>query len=204
MIFLSYRFLGFRAKRINQVLKREQVKEQMTESNTPIWMVLAVVAVCAALGGCGKGGMEGYSNDWLYPKDIATVYVEMFDSRSFRRGHEYVLTDAICKRIESETPYKIVSDRNVADTILSGQISSIGSRVLAGERFSGKPLERETQVRVTVSWKNLETGELLINNEKVNATATYSTQLGQDFDYAAKVAVNRAAERVVELMEKSW
>ena len=128
----------------------------------------------------------------------------MFDTGSFRRGHEYVLTDAICKRIESQTPYKIVSDMDQADTVLSGRMSGVSTHVLAGERYSGTPLEREASVRITVSWKNLKTGELLINNESVDAFVSYSTLLGQDFDYAAKVTVNRAAERIVELMEVSW
>ena len=176
----------------------------MIRFNMLLWAVAVVVGICTGVSGCGKGGLEGYSNDWLYPQDVTTVYVEMFDSQSFRRGHEYVLTDAICKRVESETPYKIVSDRDAAETILSGQMGGISSGVLAGERYSGRPLEREAQITVNVSWKNLETGELLINNETAIASATYSSQLGQDFDYAAKVAVNRAAERVVELMQKSW
>ena len=168
-----------------------------------LWMLAALAAVFAPIAGCGEGGLEGYANDWLYPQDVQTVY-EMFDTQSFRRGHEYVLTDAICKRIESETPYKIVSDRDAAETVLSGQLGAIRSSVLARDRFSGRSLENEAQVIVTVSWKNLETGELLINGEKANASATYSSQLGQDFDYAAKVAVNRAAERVVELMQTKW
>ena len=74
--------------------------------------------------------------------------------------------------------------------------------VIAGERYTGLPLERETIATVTVSWKNLKTGEILINNEQVSASSTYSSQLGQSFDYGADVAVNRAAEKVVELMER--
>jgi len=167
-----------------------------------LWMLASLTAMCAPIVGCG--GLEGYTNDWLYPRDVTTVYVEMFDTASFRRGHEYVLTDAVCKRIESETPYKIVSDRDVAQTVLSGQLGAIRSSVLARDRYSGRSLENEAQVTVTVSWKNLETGELLINGEKASASATYSSQLGQDFDYAAKVATNRAAERVVELMQTKW
>ncbi|MEN6306779.1 MAG: hypothetical protein ABFD91_03410, partial [Anaerohalosphaeraceae bacterium] len=73
---------------------------------------LAVLVV--SLGGC-----QGYSNSWLHRDDVSTVYVEMMETSSFRRGHEFNLTDAICKRIEAQTPYKIVSDREVADTILS-------------------------------------------------------------------------------------
>jgi len=158
----------------------------------------------AALTGCGRGGMAGYTNDWIYPTEVKTVYVEMFDSRSFRRGYEYTLTDAICKRIEAQTPYKIVSDRDYADSVLSGQIARIGSGTLALDRETGRPLEQEVQFYVTVSWKNLKTGELLINRETVTAAASYSPQLGQSFDYSAAVAANNAARRVVELMEETW
>ena len=163
----------------------------------------AFACLCVGISGCRLGGTEGYSNQWLYPEDVRTVYVEMFDTQSFRRGHEYVLTDAVCKRIEAQTPYKIVSDRDLADTLLSGQMD-IGSGVLATERYTGSPLEVDVIVRATVSWKNLKTGELLLNNEKVSASASYASKLGQDFDYASRVAVNRTAERVVELMEKPW
>ena len=159
---------------------------------------------CMFIGGCGQGGLSGYKNEWLHRRDIDNVYVEMFDTTSFRRGFEYKLTDAICKRIEAQTPYKIVSDRDFADTILSGKLGSIGSGVLAMDRETGRPLEREVLFSVQVTWKNLRTGELLINNERATGSSSYSSQLGQDFEYAAAVAANRAAERVVELMEEKW
>ena len=170
--------------------------------------VLLAVAMAACLAGCEISGIGTYQDEWLYPNDISTVYVEMFDSRSFRRGHEYELTDAICKRIEAQTPYKIVSDRDQADSVLGGQMS-IYSGVLSRERYEGVALEKETTVVVSVSWKNLRTGELLINNENVMASASYSPKLpsqsgSSGFQYSADVAVNRAAERVVELMETSW
>lgn len=155
--------------------------------------------VLISLAGCG----QGYQNSWPYPQQIQTVYVEMFDTNSFRRGHEYVLTDAICKRLEAQTPYKIVSDRNVADSILSGQMT-IGTSVLATDYYSGKPVEKETLVGVTVTWKNLKTGELLIGGEKVYASGSYSAPLGQTFEYSINQTVNKAAVRVVELMETPW
>ena len=177
------------------------VKHKKTGLNALLWAMSSLV-FCTAISGCGGPG--GYSNNWIYPKGVTTVYVEMFDTGSFRRGHEYVLTDAICKRIEAQTPYKIVSDMDRADTVLSGRLLSVSSSVLATERYSGVPVETEANAVVTVSWKNLRTGELLINNEETHAFASYSTLLGQDFDYGARVAVNRAAQKVVELMEESW
>ena len=157
-----------------------------------------ILAVTLLLSGCG------YSHSFMYPESVSTVYVEMFDSRSFRRGHEYDLTDAIAKRIESETPYKILSDRNLADSVLSGEISSIGQGTLNYERETGSAFERDARIIVNFSWKDLKTGQMFVDNELVEASASYSTFVGQDFDYAARVAVNRAALRVVERMQKKW
>ena len=58
---------------------------------------------------CGCEQMSGYSSRSLFPEGIGSVFVEMFDNRSFRRGVEYELTVALAKRIEAQTPYKIVS-----------------------------------------------------------------------------------------------
>lgn len=167
-----------------------------------IFFLLGLVAAAAVLipsiGGCG-----GYQNSWLHPQNIQTVYVEMFDTTSFRRGFEYTLTDAICKRLEAQTPYKIVSDRDAADSILSGRLG-ISSSVLATDRYSGRALEKESMVNVTVTWKDLRTGTLLVDGQTVYASASFSQQLGQDFEYAIDRAVNEAAVRVVELMETPW
>lgn len=160
-------------------------------------------AAAALLCGCGQGGMAGYQNSWLHPQDIASVYVEMFDAGGFRRGHEFTLTDAVCKRLEAQTPYKIVSDRSLADSILSGTVTT-GSGVVAGNRYTGTPLEQEALVQVRVTWKNLKTGHILLDNEIVYASAGYSTQMGQSFEYSADAALNKAAQKVVELMERPW
>jgi hypothetical protein len=169
-----------------------------------VFFVFTTISGIFFLGGCGQGGFSGYNNSWLHPREISTVYVEMFDSQSFRRGHEYELTDAICKRIETDTPYKIVSDRNVADSILSGKITSIGKRNISVERNTGRIFENQANVTVTVRWQNLKTNDIMVDNEKVDASVEFSEFVGQDFEYSSKVALNRAAERIVELMQKKW
>ncbi len=154
------------------------------------------------LQGCSI--FEGYSTESLYPEKINTVYVEMFDNRSFKRGVEYEVSDALAKRIEVDTPYKVVSDRDIADTVLSGYISSIGESTLTVERETGRSLEREVRLRAVFSWKNLETGEYLIENEDVKSAATYSEWQQQGFLYGSKLASNKLAEYIVMQMEKSW
>ncbi len=149
--------------------------------------------------------MSGYSDETLFPEDVDSVYVEMFDSRSFRRGVEHDwLTDALAKRIEADTPYKIISSRDRADTVISGQIVGIGELVLTSERETGRALEKEVQLRVVVNWKNLKTGELLIDNQSVAASASFSEWQNQGFNYASALAANNLARKIVELMEKEW
>ena len=168
--------------------------------NKILWFVIAAAILSMlSLGGCG----QGYRNSWLYPEDIKTVYVQMLDTGGFRRGYEYELTDAVCKMIESQTPYKIVSDRNVADSVLSGNLG-IHTGVLAGDPYTGKSLQNESLVTVTITWKNLKTGQLLIDGESVSASNTYSTQMGQTVDYSIGRAVNKAAQKAVELMQTPW
>jgi hypothetical protein len=147
--------------------------------------------------------LSGVFQFMLHRQDVSTVYVEMFDADSFRRGYEFTLTDAICKRIEAQTPYKIVSDRNVADTVLSGSMS-VGIGTLAGERWTGRPLEQETMIAVNVTWKNLKTGQVLVDGKTIYGSASYSSQLGQTIDYSVDRAVNKVAQKVVELMEQPW
>ncbi len=174
------------------------------KSATYIIFFFGIVSGLFLTGGCGQGGFSGYTNSSLHPRGISTVYVEMFDSRSFRRGHEYELTDAVCKRIETDSPYKIVSDRNVADSVLSGMITSIGNRNISYERNTGRVFEKSAYVIVSVQWKNLKNNEIMIENETVNASAAFSDFVGQNLEYSSKVALNTAAEKIVELMQAEW
>jgi hypothetical protein len=153
------------------------------------------------LSGCDGGG---YSNTSLYPEGVGTVYVEMFDNQSFRRGIEYELTDALAKRIEAQTPYKIVTNRDRADTVINGQIIQATESSLTTERQIGRPLEKTVELRAVVSWKNLRTGELLIDNKTVSASASFSEWQGQSFEYGSTLAANSLAGRIVEQMQTGW
>ena len=163
------------------------------------FVLLIIVAGILFTGGC-----NGYSNEPLYTKSVKTVYVKMFDNRSFRRDLEYDLTDALAKKIEAETPYKVISSISRADTVLSGYIAGIGESVLTIERSSGRALEKQAEITAQFSWKNLKTGEYILENEFANASASFSEFQEQSFDYAASVAANRLATNIVEQMQLGW
>ena len=153
---------------------------------------------------CGCAEMTGYSNQSLFPADVSSVCLEMFENKSFRRGVEFKVSDALSKRIEAATPYKIISSKDRADSVISGQIVQVNELVLSVERETGLPLEKELLLKAVVNWKNLKTGQLLIDNKSVTSQATYSTLQNQDFSYASALAANNLARRIVELMEKEW
>jgi hypothetical protein len=165
--------------------------------------LLSVLCLLSAVL-CLLTGCSGYGNASLYPQGVGTVYVEMFDNQSFRRGIEYELTDALAKRIEAQTPYKIVTSRDRADTLISGQITQANESVLTTERQIGRALEKNVELRAVVTWKNLRTGELLIDNKTVSASASFSEWQNQSFEYGSSLAANSLAERIVESMETKW
>lgn len=149
-------------------------------------------------------GCAGYTNESLYSNEVRTVYVEMFDNTTFYRDLEYTLTDAVAKRVEVDTPYKIVSDKNTADTILSGKIVDMGSSALSLERDTGRPLESLAEVTAEFSWKNLKTGQYIVQECSVTSSWGYSAFQGQSFDNASRIAANKLAERIVEQMQVGW
>jgi hypothetical protein len=186
-------------------MKKQNLKSGFSEKSHGVFMISVCFCIVVLgnlfLSGCA---LEGYSSESLFPKGINTVYLEMFDNQTFRRGAEYELSDALSKRIEVYTPYKIVSSRDRADTIMSGRIVSIGETALSTERETGLILEKEIQLTALINWKNLKTGKLLIDNSSLSATASYSEYQQQDIKYASNLAANNLARKIVGLMEVKW
>lgn len=166
--------------------------------------VIFLFAAGLAFCGCDSEGLSGYSNESLYSDEVVSVYVEMFENKSFRRGAEFELTDALAKRIEADTPYKIISSRNRADSVISGHIETISESVLTIERQTGRGLEDRLEIQAVVNWKNLRTGELMMDNKVVSASASFSEWQSQGVNYGRQLAANRLAERIVEQMETEW
>ena len=165
--------------------------------------ILAAVILTAVLysNGCS---MVSYRQSGLYNTRIKSVCLKMFDNRTFRRNIEYTLTDAIAKQISSRTPYRIVRKEGLADSVLSGQIVSVMESSISTDRPTGRPLEKAVHLSVVVTWKDLNSGQILIDNETIEMTSTYSDYLNQTFDYATRVATNEMAGRIVEMMEIPW
>src|SRR5438270_2379064 len=88
----------------------------------------------------------------LYAPDVATVYVPMIESDSYRRDLGERLTEAVVKEIELKTPYKVVSSPD-ADSILSARLMTDTRRRIIQNGFSD-PRVSETEIRAEVHWLN--------------------------------------------------
>ena len=161
----------------------------------------------ALLGGCA-----GYQigNQSLYPPDIHTVYVPMFESASFRANMGERLTEAVMKEIELRTPYKVVSDPN-ADSTLSGRIVQEGKEVLIGSRV-GDPREIQANIHVQASWIDRQGRQLRASSAvplpselvDVQGTGNLVPEVGQSVETAQQDAIQSVAAQIVSLMEKPW
>ncbi len=134
---------------------------------------------------------------------MKTVAVEIFDNKDFRRGLELQLTEALAKRIESETPYKLAK-RETADTLISGEVKEVRQATLGDDFRTALPRETAATMIVAFQWKDLRTGQILLDRPAFAQTVDYVPPLGENFYHASQRICDRMAERMVEQMEADW
>ena len=159
------------------------------------------------LGGCAAYRFGAAS---LYPPDIETVYVPVFESDSFRRNLAEWLTEAICKEIENKTPYKVVGTPQ-ADSVLSGKITTDTKRVIIEDKYD-YPRESQLNMSVQVRWVNRK-GDRLNAMDAVplpqelallSTDGTVVPEFGQSVSTAQQAAIEKMAAQIVSLMEMPW
>ena len=178
----------------------------------PTWSLkrprrLAVfAALVLALSGCGynKGSdSAGYQWGSLYRQDVRTVAVPIFTTRSFDRGVEFNLSQAVVKQIEATTPYKVVP-RERADTILEGQVVDVQVGTLSTDTDSAIPQEQMLGLTIDFTWKDLRSGRVLVERRGFEHTATYYPTLGEGRAVGRQHAVERLALAIVQELQADW
>jgi len=158
-----------------------------------------LLAGCAAIltAGCG------YSNESLYRGSIRTVHVEMFQSKEFRRGIEFQMTEALRKAIDAYTPYRN-APREKADTLLSGEILEWRESSIGHSFATDLPRETAATLAIRYRWQDLRTGKLLVDQPQLITTVQYVRPVGETVHNARNEAVDRLARKVVASMERPW
>jgi len=157
----------------------------------------AVVILAGILTGCS------YSTDRPFRSNVTSVAVKPFGSKEFRRRIEMDLTEAVKKRIMADTPYRL-KDEKVADTILTGEVLEVREGTLGRDFKCNRPRETSLTLIVKFQWKDLRTGQILVNRERWLQTYDFSRPVGETEWTGIQGAVDRMAETIVEQMECDW
>lgn len=174
----------------------------------PTSLAICLLAVLtAALSGCSSDPNAGYSLQSLYPTDVKSVAVPMWEVGEdvYRRELQTRLSEALTKRIEMDTPYKVTKAER-ADTELRGKIDVVSQRVLSYNPSSGLPREKELSLKLSFTWKDLRTGKVLAEQPGIIIADAYISEapLESDFFQGSEKVINEAARRVVEHLEAPW
>ncbi len=179
----------------------------MKSTATLLLLLTAFVAATATTGCCSSDPTKGYTLRSQYDTAIKTVAVPIWTRgrQVFRRELEMRLTEAVVKKVELNTPYKVV-DKSRADTELRGTIDTVSQRVLSFNPDNGLPRETEITLAVSFTWTDLRSGKTIREVANLRQSAVYipPSPLNEDFFQGSEDAVNRLAERIVEQMESDW
>lgn len=168
---------------------------------------ILALSLCLCVAGCAG---YRFGADSLFPSDIQTVYVPMFQSDSYRRGLAEQLTEAVCKEIEKRTNYKVVNTPN-ADSVLSGRILNEVKRIVV-EAPTDEPRETQVQFFIEVTWLDRQSA-LLAQSQKVplpgtvaniNQTANLVPEVGQSVATSQQDVITKLAYQIVSMMETPW
>lgn len=160
--------------------------------------LLPTAALLGLLVGCG------YTAGGPFRQDVKTVHVEMIESRTFRRDIEFQLTEALKKRIATDTPYRIAPKR-VADSVLRGQVLEVRQAAWAPDELSRLPREKQLTLIMALKWQSLRTGELFVDQPIELQAVDYMEPLEESEAFAIEQAADKMAAKIVRRMyDDGW
>ena len=161
------------------------------------------------LPGCiGLGYQMGSRS--LFGPDIQTIYVPMVEADPTRRHLAERLTEAICKRIEERSPYKVVG-RSSADSILECRIVRKDQRVSLVDPYND-PRQKSGELTLEVRWRDRRSQDLrqfepLAWNDRasqVTASDSMVAEFGHSLLTSEQNQIDRLANQIVGMMELPW
>jgi hypothetical protein len=138
----------------------------------------------------------GYSATPAFRRDVKSIHIELLGSRDFRRFWEFRITEAIAKRVELETGWRLAPAAG-ADTILTGELLKTASSTLAEEPDTGEIREQQFGHQIRWTWKDRRTGRILVERRTEFAYAYAFPELNESASQALDAAVDVLARRVV-------
>lgn len=169
-------------------------------------MRLFALGLCAALclGAAGCSSYRFRDAAGLYPAQFHSVAVDIAGNRTFWRGAEYDLTEAVVKEISHRTPY-VVMGQSGADSQLKLTITDIRQTMVSRTTF-GAPQEIEFTMTVDMAWNDAVTGRPFRSLKGLSAPGRYIPPRGgrEEYQVAQRMAAERLARDIVDAMRSEW
>lgn len=168
---------------------------------------LLVVWWAASVCGCAAYQFGPRS---LFRDDIRTVHVPVARNDTFRHDLGPRLTEAVIRRIELRTPYKVTGDP-AADSTLSMRITGQAKAVLT-ESASDDPRALDAIVSALISWNDRNGTPILQNQLSLETSlgtelvqgARMVPEAGQSIQTSLQDSIDDLADRIVSQMELRW
>ncbi|HRU06358.1 MAG TPA: LptE family protein [Candidatus Brocadiia bacterium] len=158
--------------------------------------VLLAAAFGLTLHGCG------YHWGLLYPADVRTVHVKMFDNTTFYHESEVNLTQAVKDAITQQTPLKVRSAEE-ADSILTGTITQVEAQVSAYDQ-SDQIFTQNVTVRVDFEWRRRDTGKVIASASGLSFTRRRMAPRGETRADTMDRTFRDLAQLIVERMQENF
>ncbi len=156
---------------------------------------ILICFLLAALSGCG------YTAGFKMPEGIETIHVKVFENKTFYRGLDFDITQALKREILARTDLKVVREKE-ADVVFSGTVDKVEEFVL---REDINDIPQEMQIKLTISAVAKDrAGKVLFQQKKLNRSVSYVIILGEDERLARSRALREVAEELVYRLAEKW
>ena len=157
-----------------------------------------VVAACALafVGGCF------YSWGPLTDPAYKTVYMPIFRNETTERHVENDLTEALRRVYNEAGSWRVTSDPDRADLVLTGRVVRF-QRTPLSETREDNVLELQVSVTADVRLTDARTGQI-IRDRVISESGDATLILGQTEEEATREALNDVAKKIYEALERNW
>lgn len=136
---------------------------------------------------------------------MRSVAVLLFENRTYSKGLEAQLTEAVIKEIQRSTPWVVTSRQN-ADTVLTGTITSARLGTMSIGRVTGLVLEQAVAISVDFDWKSSVTGRTLVSRRSFEGLGSFVPAQGtqERIELGQSATVQELARDIVAELRSNW
>lgn len=189
---------------LDKRLGKETYSVSVTEKRKgPFLVVFKILFFAILLNSFSGCAAYRFGNQSLFPANIKTVHVAMFENDTFRSGLGEWLTEGVIKEVQDRTPFQLASPSN-ADSFLRGKLVRTQKNFAIENAFDeGRDIAYLNQVEIT--WTD-RTGMPLTTSQKITLTedANFIPESGQSLTTAQLELIQRLSRQIVNQMETSW